>query len=84
MIFGSIKYLPVLILLFAVCPVWAESNVSVGDDALEEGDYRRAAVYYKKALGEKKSYKVYQNLGYAHTRLGEWNKAADAYRAAVR
>lgn len=84
MIIGRVKYLLILILLIVVCPVWAESNVSLGDDARDEGDYRRAAVYYKKALDEEKSYKVYQKLGYVQSRLGAWDKAADAYSAAVK
>lgn len=66
-----------------VFTVSAADDVSLGNEAFENGDYRNAIEYYQRAIDKKKQSELYINLGHAYSRLGYWKDAIAAYQSSL-
>jgi len=77
------KYLIIIACFCVASSVWAKNDISQGTAAADKDNFSQAVIHYRNALKEKRSFKAYLGLAHAQSRLGQWNKAVEAYRSAI-
>ena len=80
---GFFKNYVIIIFLATANSICLADTLKDGEKAFERDDFSQAVKHYQDALSEKKSIRAYLGLANAHGRLGQWSKAADAYRSAI-
>ncbi|MDD5134497.1 MAG: tetratricopeptide repeat protein [Phycisphaerae bacterium] len=81
---NKIKCIFVLVIWLSVLSIALANDINSGNAAFDRGDFAEAVRYYERGLTDKKSANVYISLGHAQERLGQWNKAVEAYISAIK
>ncbi|MDH4203828.1 MAG: tetratricopeptide repeat protein [Phycisphaerae bacterium] len=75
--------LALLFLLTAVNLAFTSQTTKLAEKALEAGDYAKAVELYTRLIEEKPSDRFYLSLGHAYYKLQEFQRAIQAYSAAI-
>jgi len=74
----------VLCLFLLAGSTWAKDSVELGNEAFGQGDYNKAAEYYRQAIGARPTFAAFVNLGHCYMQLEQWDQAASAYENAIK